>query len=235
MKEEIERFSSIEPRELPPQKLRNMQGGIKINTSKEGWDFTVSYYDGFNNVAVIKKLVTSSQILFIPTYNKMREIGGAISTTLGQMEIHGELAQHFTDGQADDDYAEYVFGGSYSWDRTQIHQFEEVKLFLEYAGEKVTDYRTNQDYISYTGYCRPFRNTLLGKLMLKFDEDNQLDLSTVYNFGDDDNFIQPKFTHTFNDSLKLVAGLDIFSGKEDTFWGKWDKNDRIFTFLTYSF
>lgn len=233
---ELERFSSLEPRELPAEKFRNMQYGARLKTTKGGTDYALTWYDGFDNVSVIKKKVTETQVLFIPTYNKMKEIGGAVSTTQGQLEKHAEVAFHVTDGQADDDYVEYILGGSYTWDKSKLHFYcDEIKLFLEYAGEKVTNYRTNKDYIAYEGYRRPFRNSILSRLAMDIDMDNKLDVSVAYNLNDEDSYVQPKFTHKFNDSWKMVLGLDIFSGTTDSFFGKWDRNDRLFTFVTYSF
>ncbi len=228
-------ISTVEERELPPKQVRNMQYGIRLNTTRAGWDFSLSYYDGFNNVAVVRERETATKIHFIPCFNKMKEIGGAFSTTYGQLEVHGEGAWHFTDGQADDDYLEYIFGGGYTWDSSQIPWFEDTRLLLEYAGQKVTNYKSNEDYISYAGYTRPLRNDLYGRLMIKINGSNQFDLSGVYSFNDADQFFQPKYTHKFNDNWKMAAGLDWFTGDPDDFFGKWDRNDRFFTVVTYSF
>ena len=228
-------LSSVEARQLPGKEVRNMQYGIRLNTTKKGWDFSLSWYDGFNNVAVMRKEVTATKIHFIPCFNKMREIGGAFSTTFDRLEVHGETAWHFTDGQADDDYLEYIYGISYSWDNSQIPWFENTRIFLEYAGQKVTNYKSNDDYLSYAGYSRPFKNDLHGRLMIKINEANQFDLSGVYSFNDADTFFQPKFAHKFNDNWKMLLGMDWFTGEKDDFFGKWDRNDRVFSAVSYSF
>ena len=54
-----------------------------------------------------------------------------------------------------------------------------------------------------------------------------------YNIDEYDSYFQPKLTYKFSDRLILQAGFDIFSGDEDTFWGKWKDNDRIFSFIKY--
>jgi len=231
----LQQLAIIDDRDLPARKIRNMQYGFQLNTTKKGWDYTVSYYDGYNNMAVMKRQIRDGKIHYIPTYNKMKEVGGAFSTTFDKVEVHGEGAWHFTEGQADDDYLEYIFGGSYTWDSSQITWFDETKLFLEYAGQKVTNYKSNKDYIGYAGYSRPFRNSVLGRLMVNINTDNQFDLSGCYSFNDADQFFQPKYTHKFNDNWKLVTGLDWFTGEDDDFFGKWDRNDRFFSFVTYSF
>jgi hypothetical protein len=47
--------------------------------------------------------------------------------------------------------------------------------------------------------------------------------------------VHAEVSHRLIGSLRLRAGVDVFSGPEMTYYGTWDENDRLFVFTTYAF
>jgi len=223
---------SILKRRRRPRTLKNSQVGLLFQTTLKGWDFALSAYDGIEPVSVVQ-LEPGTPAIYAPLFNPIRSFGGGFSTILKEWEVHGECAQVFTDGNKDDDYFQYIFGTNRSW-----HDFiiwEKVSLYLEYAGESVTSSKGDANYIASQGYVRPFQNSLLGKVAFKFDQDLELMFRGTFDLDDEDYYFSPKITYKFTDHLKFKIGLDILGGRQNSFLGKWNKNDRISTHVIYSF
>jgi hypothetical protein len=83
-------------------------------------------------------------------------------------------------------------------------------------------------------YVRPFHNTLAAKLILKFNEDTSLELAGGEDVVKNDAFGQFQIVHKPLDDLQIKFGADIFTGDATTFFGRWTRNDRVFSILTYT-
>lgn len=228
---------TLSDREIPGRQMENSQFAIRFGTTIRGWDLSLSYYDGFDSVAVVRKDIEDGEIYYTPIYSRIHKIGADFSTTFGKIEIHGEMAHRFTLWDRDDDFFQYIIGGNYSWDELPIvsEYMEQITLVLEYAGESVTEAKKDPNISGSAGYTRPFTNSILTKLIFKFSEEDKIEVGSAININDGDYILQPKWIHKITDSLKFETGVDILNGKDDSFFGKWSRNDRAFTFLTYLF
>lgn len=224
---------NLNPREIPERNSENVQFGMIYKTTHRGWDFSLSCYDGFEDIAAVKRQRVGVITSFTPFFNKVSVFGFDFSTTFGELGLAGEYAQTFTNGNNDDDYFQYITGGNYSW--YEKFGFEKISVFLEWAGELVTSDKKEADSLASAGYSRPFQNSLLGKIIFKLDEDTEIQFGGTCNLDDEDYYIQQKTAHKFTDEFKFELGIDVLDGRPDSFLGKWRKNDRIFTKLTYSF
>ena len=226
-------------RELPANTLENSQFAVRMTSSNliNGWDLSLSYYDGIDSIGVFRGEFVPPDIRISQVFQRVREIGADFSTTYDQLEIHAEASAHFTDGtEKDDDFYEYVAGVTYDLDIIPMELLNEIKLTVEYAGEKVFDEKTQGNEFSGTGeYVRVFKDSIIASLILKYSEDIKLTLPGVVNLGDDDYYLAPVLTMKIRDNTEIELGFDIFSGDLDTFLGKWTKNDRFFCNLTQSF
>jgi hypothetical protein len=219
---------------MPGKRLDKIQVGIRGKTTLSGWDLSLSYFDGYNDLPVIRIIGTNAR----PRFNRLRVIGMDFSTTAGKVEYHGEFAWRTTDGGRATDILPFVIGGMYIWDQDWVKDLglEQIQLNLEYAGEFTLHHRDNRQYREAGVFNRPFQNTILSRLAFKFDENNELHISTSANFHHHNNsFMQPKFIHKFSDFLKVEGGWELFWGAQKSFWGKWKRNDRTFVFITYLF
>ncbi|GAX59128.1 UDP-N-acetylmuramate-alanine ligase [Candidatus Scalindua japonica] len=231
----------------PVNNIDNSQFAIRISTSTllEGWDFSLSYYDGIQQVGVLRSdLDLSTLLLGLPPrltlfrdYPHCREYGFDFSTTFNSLEIHGEVAGHMTDGdKMDDDYVEYVAGINYTFYDILFGFLEEAMVVLEYAGEAIFDEKISNNEFSGSGdYFRPFKNSVLANINFKFSENTKFKVSGAINLGDDDSYIRPLFSHKLFENTKCEAGVDIISGHKDTFFGRWRQNDRLFIMFTQYF
>ncbi|MCP4273647.1 MAG: hypothetical protein GY781_17100 [Gammaproteobacteria bacterium] len=239
-------------KELPVSNLDNSQFAIRLSSSTlvDGWDLSLSYYDGIDPIGVLRGELDTSVVLagllqgktvlpnvtLFRVFPHYREIGADFSTTFGKFEVHGEIAAHITDGsKMNDDYVEYVTGINYNFDEISFEFIEEIMLVLEFASEEILDEKTQGNEFSGSGeYIRPFNNAVLTKINFKFTEDTKLEISSAINLDDKDWYVRPIVSHKFFDNTKIEMGFDIITGHSDTFFGKWRDNDRFFiTFTQY--
>ena len=227
----------VHERELPPNTIESSQVAARYRTTVKGWDFSLSYYHGFDSIPTIESETKGGVTHLTPVFNKINVAGLAVATTFDKLEAHGEMAYRHTEQGDDDNFIAYIIGGSYNWNLEDydLKFLKEVSLYFEFAGEEITDVIHNENRVSSSYYSRPFKESVLGSLNLKINEDTEVHVGGNYNIDEYDYLIQPKLTHNFTDDLKLKAGLDLITGHKDTFYGKWRKNDRLFTNLTWHF
>lgn len=231
---------TIGRRELPGARPDKTQFGLRAKKSVAGWDLSTSYFDGFDTLPVIHQTGKSAR----PRFNRMHVIGTDFTTTSGKLEYHGELAAKLYEGGRANSILPFIFGGTYTWDEDQVVWLglNQVILTTEYASDITLRQRDNHAYKESGIFTRPFQNSFLNRLALKYDENNELHFSGNYNIRQhatkhhrNNSYLQPKVIHKFSDSLKAEGGVELFWGDHNSFWGKWKKNDRSFFNLVYQF
>ncbi|MFP4058273.1 MAG: DUF1302 family protein [Candidatus Brocadiia bacterium] len=233
-------------RDLPADSLSNMQVGLRARTSVRGWDFSLSYFDGYNDIGRptltyerFAPLGPLGPVVLRPegvrfAYDKVRTLGFDFATTWKHVGLHGEVAHTWTDGDRDDSYLQYVLGIDYTW--ADIRPGQNLRLVLEYAGEEVTSRGPERDGVPPTRLGRYLDDSILARIVYELDETRKLELKGVANLRGDDNFyLQPAFTWDLRENLRLKLGADIFTGAGESFFGQFDDNDRFFLLLQYYF
>ena len=72
----------------------------------------------------------------------------------------------------------------------------------------------------------------------KSNEREALDfaLAVGYSVNESEFLIRPSVEYDISDSTKIKIGVDLFEGgDESTFFGQFDKKDRVYVELKYSF
>ena len=213
-----------------------MQWAARLRTSWNGWDFSLSYFDGYDDIG---RPTLLRDALGVPTvvrfdYDKVRILGFDFATTWGDLGIHGELAHTWTDGRRNDNYLQYVVGVDYTF--ADIRPGQNLRLILEYAGEHVTRKGRTMDGVPATRLGRHLDGSLLGRAVYELNERLALELKACANLRGGNNFyVQPSLRYDITEDLRLKVGADIFTGSDDTFFGQFDDNDRAFLILEYYF
>ncbi|MEK7280278.1 MAG: hypothetical protein AAB090_06485, partial [Nitrospirota bacterium] len=64
----------------------------------------------------------------------------------------------------------------------------------------------------------------------------RLSLFAFYSPTDDDYYLIPEIGYNINDAMSITGGFNIFGGTNTTtFFGQFDKDDNIYTYLRYEF
>lgn len=221
----------VNGRELPADTLSSSQSGIRVLRHISGWDFSLSYYDGYDDLTLAT--IESDQSL-TPRYNRIRVIGADFATTFGGLGVHGEAAQFFYDGSKDADYLQYILGIDYTW--TDVIYDHDIFLIMEYMGDTATQSREDKRTAFASGLGRVFRNSFLSTITYKFFDTLELENKLLFNMDHHLSYvIKPEVHYDISDELKITLGIDFIEGVQDTFFGQFDHDDRGYFFLRYSF
>lgn len=228
---------------LPDEGLQSTQYALKVTGFVQGWDFSVSWFDGFDDLPAlhlktdIDPTFTTAFVEVEPRYHRQRAIGADVATTIGAIGVHGEAAYYLTEDWGgvnpaiDDPYLHYVVGADYTFD--DVLPEKDLFLFVEWVQEvQIPDRNT---VFRSTDLDHLFRKSLFAKADFELGEFSKLSLASVYNLETEDWWLQPGASWSITDGLKLQVDLDLLGGPDDSFFGSFEANRRLHARLKYSF
>ncbi|MBN1300649.1 MAG: hypothetical protein JW995_05495 [Melioribacteraceae bacterium] len=177
------------------------------------------------NVGIVDSVVLK------PEHHRLTTLGGSFSTTLGPLVLRGEGAYYtgknfqsinpaLDEGVVEKDYIHYLVGIDYT--------IGDLKLSSQFIQQAVMDY---DDYL----INDEFENTITFLATMDFlRETVNVELFSYIGLNDRDALIRPKVTYDFVDGFQIMLGANLFIGNEGQF-GRYDKNDMVYTKLKYSF
>ena len=239
----------VEDRELPGVDPANVQYAARVRTTLGGWDLSVSYYHGFEDVpefraSAIQAAPGKPALRVTPVFPRIDAVGMDFSTTVRGIEVHGEGVVKLVEEDGREDRFQGIAGFGYTWDGLGLRWLDAVSLVLEYAREVAL--RTRDRSILPSGgdesdtggilALNAFRNTVVGRIQFKVSEDTQVKLTGNLNLdGPTSYYAQAAVAHRFTDAVQAEAGFDVLTGDSRSFWGRWSSNDRIYLVLRYLF
>lgn len=228
---------------LPDEGLRSLQYGVRLAGTRSGWDFSVNWFDGFDDLpalhqtAAVDAAFTAALIRVERRYHRRRTVGADFATTLGPVGLRGEAAYYLTedwsgtDPAIDDPYLHYVLGTDYTFD--DLVAGKDLFLLVEWSKEvRVPDRNT---VYRFTDLNHVFRNSIFGKADLRLGAFSTLKLVGVYNIATEDWYVQPGISWSITDGLALAVDVDLLGGAKDSFFGSFSENRRGHLRLKYSF
>ncbi|MGH7391760.1 MAG: hypothetical protein ACREM3_20240 [Candidatus Rokuibacteriota bacterium] len=239
----------VDDRDLPGRAVENMQYAARLKATVGGWDLSLSYYDGFDDIPAFRAspaTVAPGAVVprFTPVYTRVRVAGADFSTTWRGFEFHGEGAFTSVQSNGRQDDFQGIVGFSHTWDGLGWRWLERTTLLLEYARQvllgpvrdptilKAGDSNQVGDLLA----DNAFRDTVVGRLRLDVDDETQVELAGLLDLTRSPSYYaQLKVSHRLRAAWFVEAGLDVMGGAGDTFWGRWRDNDRFFFLLKYYF
>ncbi len=228
-------------RALDDNKLDKMSMASRISSSTllSGWDLAFIYRYGYSSRGVIRNDIDLPSLPMVyqtseyPAYNLY---GLSFSSTLGDVEIHGEGTFHDSrDNLKDEDYLSYILGLNYINYNCLTQWFEEIRFVAEYAGERITKKRETGNTYSDKGVSRGLTANIIGSIEFKINEEHSVKSVLIYNVKDDDSALDLNGTSQLNDHLELTYGYQQFSGNETSFFGQWSRNNRVYVNLSLKY
>lgn len=220
----------------------NNEYALKIDSTAELFDWSLSYFEGFD---LMPDIGLNGGITL--RYPRIKVFGGDFAATLDKFGIRGEAAYFFTEDENGNDplkknpYLFYVLG-------VDRNLTENLYLNLQFIQRIVTDYKNPFDIqdpvlrdVAVKGaiinnQLDRVTNMASFKLGYKlFYETLKTEFSAVYNFTRKAYLIKPRLIYTFTDHWTGTLGADIYHGKEDSLFGMLEKNTAVFAEFKYGF
>ena len=219
----------------PSRNLSNSNYGVRANTLISGWDLAAFYYRSYNAQPTFYREPASSPdqpFLFQPRHDRIWQVGGTVSKDFGDFVLRGE--------------AVYTHGQGFS-------------VFDLTAPESVVK-RNSLDYIVAVDWSLPhdsrigvqfFQRVLSGSdaglfattespgvslfVSSKVTPALEPQLLWIQYLEDGGGLIRPRLNWYAAQDLVVSAGVDIFTGPENGFFGRYDNRDRAYVEFRWSF
>ncbi|SDN46401.1 hypothetical protein SAMN04488516_102213 [Desulfonauticus submarinus] len=222
--------------EYPDVDLENIAYFAKVKGTRAGWDLFFSTYQGLNPYYVLKEEHRNGKIYYIKKNVFIGEYAGGFSTTYKKWEFHGEALYNHSYNSKDDNYVSYVLGLTYTIDDLlQSLKLKKMIITIEYGGEFVTQKQSAKGYIKSSQEMRPGRNDIFSFVRLEITDNWNLEYTSNFELSKGGRINRLISEYKFKSGLKWKAGVEFFNGGKHSYYGRWRKNDRIFTELIYPF
>jgi hypothetical protein len=223
------------PEERPARKLENSNYGIRANTLIDGWDLSGFYYRSFSTQPTFYREATGDPVRpfeFRPRYDRIWQVGGTVSKDLGEMVVRAEAV--YTDGQGFE-VADLTAA------RSVVH-----RSTLDYiVGLDVPlprDSRVNVQVFQRVYEDRhddlAIQNGAVGAslfLSTKLTDRIEPQLTWIQYVKDGGGMIRPRVNWLVAANATVSAGVDIFTGPADGYFGRYDNRDRVYAEVRYAF
>ncbi len=232
---------------MPKNNIKeNMIAGIKVSTNLAGYDFSLSYLYGRDDLPIINYLkienITFAKEIDVVTnliYPRMKVLGADFSGSIGDIGIWGEAGFFFPEevmlktsylglytiestALSDSPYLKYTLGMDYTFKNGIYINTQFVHGFVHERGRK-----NLEDYLTMQLEWKLFHEKL--KLV---------PLSGAIEFKDKNNYAiiyYPSFEYKPFDNISITLGLRTISSKGSTNFGRLKDMDEILVKAKYSF
>jgi hypothetical protein len=198
------------------------QYGARFNHVGTGYEASVCFFDGFNNLPYFTAIGSSAGIAVQRYYPQLRLYGADVAVPLRWFTAKSEGAYFTSTTASADEYAIYVI---------QLErQVREWSFVGGYAGEIVTRSSGNPlEFAPDRGFARSF----LGHAGWTIDANRSLALeAAVRHHG---SVAKIEYSQAFGQHWRATAGLTWIRGAETDFIGQYHRNSYGSLTIRYSF
>ncbi len=201
------------------------QTGARWSHTGAGFEYSVSFFDGFNHLPNIVSTFRPfpPEIAITRTYPSIRTYGADAAVPTRWFTIKGEAA-YFTSAATDtDEYILYVL---------QLErQTGEWAIVGGYAGEAVTDRRAALTFAPDRGMTRSF----VGRASYTIDPLRSIAFETAIRQSGDGVYGKVEYSQARGEHWRATVTAVAISGHSDDFLGQYRRNSHATATLRYSF
>jgi hypothetical protein len=212
------------------------QTGLRWGHQGAGFEYSLSFFDGFNNLPNIEALATpiggprdpsclgcSIAIAVRRTYPAIRTYGGDAAVPTKWFTIKGEAAYFTTSTPFTDEYVLYV---------VQLErQTGEWVIVGGYAGEAITAERSTLSFAPDRGMTRSF----VARASYTIDPLRSLGFETAIRQNGDGFYGKFEYSQARGQHWRATFTAIGIAGQSDDFLGQYSRNSHVEAALRYSF
>ena len=222
--------------DFPSLSINSVSYFTRAKTTFKGWDLFASAYHGLNPYYVLREETRGTEKVSIKENVKVGNYAAGFSTDYKKWEFHGETLFNFSYDGKDDHYFNYVGGFTYTIDELAKKVFlKKIDVTIEYAGEITTKEQYADGYTRSSRKSRLGQNNIFTRVNFKYNEDLSFQYISDFEFDPSGRYNKIQSKYKIRSGLELIAATEFFNGKDDSYYGRWERNDRFITSLKYSF
>jgi hypothetical protein len=222
--------------ERPSYSLRNANYGIRANALMAGWDLAAFYYRSYSAQPTFYRIPSDTPdqpFAFQPRYDRIWQAGGTVSKDFGEGVLRGEAVYTHGLGSGLADFTapqpivmrptlDYIVSVEFPLPndtRLNLQAFQRV--YYDGGG---SDLAIRSDGFG----ASVFLSTKLGNAW-------EPQILWIQNFDHGGGLIRPRLNWTPAKNTTVGFGVDIFTGPDDGYFGRYDNRDRVYGELRYDF
>ncbi len=233
---------------FPSNTLANSQFAARWDHTQHGWDYSLSYFKGWNDLASYTPALSNFSPLPVPSrpvqidlarsFRRLEAIGGDFSGAPGGNGVRGEIAFFRPEKK-----------------RSNPLSFIDERNYLQYAlgadkhhgdwyflGEVLGDHsfgRSESSSLFQPGTLRfpdrGFGHSLLGRVERTINPWSSFRLTTIIRLTGGGLLLQPDYQYQVAQAWKAEVGVLILGGRGSDFLGQYRDNSRLYVKLRRSF
>lgn len=234
--EDVDTSGNEVEEDYPSISIHNISYFARVKTTFRGWDLFASAYYGLNPYYVLREESRGSEKVIIKENVKVGNYAAGFSTNYKKWEFHGECLFNLSYDGKDDHYINYVGGFTYTIDELAKKIFlKKIDITIEYVGEAVTKEQYADNYTRSSQKSRLGRNNIFTRIHFKYDEDLSFQYISDFEFDPSGRYNKFQSKYKIRPGLEWMIAAEFFNGKDNSYYGRWERNDRLITALKYSF
>ncbi len=209
---------------------------LRLNRDAELLSYSVSYFRGRDNMPTFDEglpIVGPSEVIvpIVQSYPDKRSFGFDAEILIDKLVMRAELARvdlDFRDGRQDR-YDHAVVGFDINMDSGVFGK--QTYLAFEYSKQLSRDgVRYEKEDLRHI-----FSDAILARAEIELGSTDSVSGNIVYDTRNRQSAAMIEWKREFSDRLSVTTSLDLLSGRPDTFFGQYSRNDRIGIMMEYVF
>jgi hypothetical protein len=218
--------------DFPARTFSNGQWGLRWNQLVSGGEFSLSYFDGFDDLPVFQptasllpSLEPRPQVLVTLNreYHRLRVFGADFASALGPFGVRGELAYFDQTGPINRDRLVFIVG----LDRTWGDWFAIVQYTDQIPARDFQDGLVFPD--------QGLRASILYRIERTLSASQSIDIKGGIGVRDRGFLVQMGYSVALADAWRLKAGITLLGGPRTSYLGQYRDNNSVNLQLRYSF
>lgn len=202
------------------------QAGVRWNRIGSGYEFALSFFEGFNHLPLIDagtRLLPQLTVEVQRYFPQMRMYGAEAALPLKWFNVKGEAAYFTSNTPTADEYLQYVI---------QAERISGEWVFVGgYAGEQITSRRNPLDFAPDRGITRTF----LGRASYNFGPLSSAAFEGAVRQNGRGFYGKWDYTRMVGRHWRWTAGYVLIRGSSGDFLGQFRRNSHALFALRYSF
>jgi len=220
----------------PDRNLGNSNYGVRANTLVSGWDMAAFYYRSFSSSPTFYRVYTAAPerpFVFQPSYDRIWQAGGTVTKDFGEMVLRAE--------------AVYANGQGYGVTSLAVPTGVVERSTLDYI-VSVEFPLPGDTRLNIQGFQRAYFNGGSSDIAVKSDGFGAtIFLSTklsaafepqilwIQNFKNAGGLVRPRLNWYPAKNTTFGFGVDIFTGPNDGYFGRYNNRDRVYAEMRLDF